>query len=138
MWETVLTVADDLIGRDLLSTFAGALLPIAFDGYLRPSEGLGLQGADVIRPRQSGARRLWAVTVAPATQPIPSKTNTFDDTVFLGSAAKKQAFMGSLLEVLVVCAGAGPLFPGLTLAKLERLVGDACRRLQLAVRFTPH
>ncbi|CAK0812001.1 unnamed protein product, partial [Prorocentrum cordatum] len=138
VWEAVLAVADDLIGRDFQSTLAGALLPVAFDGYLRPSEALGLRGADVLRPPRSGPQKLWAVTVAPATQPIPSKTNTFDDTVFLGSAAKGQGFVGSILDILLARAGPGPLFAGLTLAQLEAAVNAACRRLQLPVAFTPH
>ena len=138
VWEAVLAVADDLIGRDLQSTLAGALLPVAFDGYFRPSEALGLRGADVLRPARSGPQRMWAATVAPATQPVPSKTNTFDDTVFLGSAAKGQAFVGSILGVLLTRAGQDRLFGGLTLAQLEAAVKSACCRLQLPVAFTPH
>lgn len=138
VWEAVLAVADDLIGRDHLSTMAGALLPIAFDGYLRPSEALALRGADVLRPARTGPARLWAATVAPATQPAPSKTNTFDDTVFLGSAAKGQAFVGGLLDALKSRVGARLLFDGFSLAKLETILNAACRRLQLPVPFTPH
>jgi len=131
-------MADDLIGRDLQSTLAGALLPVAFDGYLRPSEALGLRGADVLRPARSGPQRLWAATVAPATQPIPSKTNTFDDAVLLGSAAKGQAFVGGILDALLSRAGQDKLFGGLTLAQLETIVKATCSRLQLPVTFTPH
>ncbi|CAK0827215.1 unnamed protein product [Prorocentrum cordatum] len=86
VWEEVLAVADDLMGRDLQSTLAGALPP-----------------------------RPWAATAAPATQPAPSKTNTFDDTVFLGSAAKGQGFVGNIFDVSLARAGQGPLFGGLTL-----------------------
>ena len=138
VWEAVLAVADDLIGRDLQSTLVGALLPVAFDGYLRPSEALGLRGADVLRPARSGPQRLWAATVAPATQPVPSKTNTFDDTVFLGNSAKGQAFVGGILDVLLSRAGQDKLFDRLTLAQLEATVKAACVRLQLPVTFTPH
>ena len=46
--------------------------------------------------------------------------------------------MGDLLAVLLARAGQGALFHKLSLAKLEQLVNQACRRLQLAVPFTPH
>ncbi|CAK0792870.1 unnamed protein product, partial [Prorocentrum cordatum] len=138
VWEAVLAVADDLIGRDLQSTLAGALLLVAFDGYLRPPEALSLRGADVLRPARSGPQRLRAVTVAPATQPVPSKTNAFDDTVFLGNAAKGQAFVGGIMGILLSRAGQDKPFGGLALARLEAVVKMACRRLQLPVTFTPH
>ncbi|CAK0836017.1 unnamed protein product, partial [Prorocentrum cordatum] len=133
----VLAAADDLIGRELPSTLAGALLPVAFDGYLRPPAALGLRGADILRPQRSTPQRLRAATVAPATQPIPSNTSALDDTVFLGSAAKGHGFVGGVLDVLLARAGKGQLFGGLTLAQLEAIVNAACRLLQLAVAFTP-
>ena len=76
--------------------------------------------------------------MAPATQPVHSKTNTFDDAVFLGNAAKGQGFVGGLLGALLQRAGSGLLFGGLTLAQLEAIVNAACRRLELAAPFTPH
>ncbi|CAK0873972.1 unnamed protein product [Prorocentrum cordatum] len=138
VWEAALAVACDLIGRDLQSTLAGALLLVGVDGYLRPCEALGLRGADVLRPPRSSPQRLWAAAVAPATQPVPSKTNAFDETIFLGSAATRrprgtgfqgQGFVGNILDALLARAGQGPQFGGLALAQLEAIASKACRRL---------
>ncbi|CAK0843092.1 unnamed protein product [Prorocentrum cordatum] len=86
-------------------------------------------------------QRGWATkggALPRAKQPIPSKTNTFDDTVFLGSVAKGQAFVGDILSILMSRAGQDKFFGGLTLARLEAVAKTTCRRLQLPVTFTPH
>ena len=59
------------------------MLLIAYCGYLRPSELLGIRGRQLIPPVAGAMTRTWAILLAPSYQAVPSKTQAFDESVLL-------------------------------------------------------
>ena len=58
---------------------------LRFHGYFRPGETRKLRASHVAPPTKKGhaGNRFWSVTVAPQEELLPSKAQTFDDTVQL-------------------------------------------------------
>ena len=59
------------------------MLLVAYCGYLRPAELLGLRGNQMIPPVKGSMSPSWAILLAPSYQAVPSKTQVFDESVLL-------------------------------------------------------
>ena len=128
---------------------AAAALPLQWDGYLRPSEVLGLTPADLIAPRRP--RDPWAVVVRPAPAGPdsdilfgrkPAKTGEFDGTVMVGDKVSDEQGRGWLRALLRRLAASSsrsaPLF-ALSLPQYEMLFRWGLSQLDLeALRLSPH
>ena len=137
-WEIAILMASDLAGRSLEQTLAAAAVLLIFDGYFRPGEALRLTGPCVIPPHGHGVVGQWAIQVAPSGSGRPIKTGVYDDTVIMGEAKTERQWLIPVVNELFKRAGDGALFPGLTLAALERHMRGACQRRCQGEIFTPH
>ena len=89
-WFAAVLLMDAL--RRLQRTFAleaACALYVQYDGYLRPSEVLGLSAGDVVRPAPSAGRAYAHTAViirqqSPDELAPPAKNGEFDCTVHLG------------------------------------------------------
>ncbi|CAK0893133.1 unnamed protein product [Prorocentrum cordatum] len=72
-----------------------------FAGSLRPGELLRAKVSDLVKPGASeeAALRWWPLVVAPEERMLPSKTQTFDDTVIFEPAADKLGVDASLYQL---------------------------------------
>ena len=102
---------------------AAAFLLIAFDCYLRPTEGLDLEREHVTPPRRNTNNKFWSLVIYPVGGNKPAKNQQFDCGVTAGAHGRD--WLPALLEALYKRAKPkGKLFRGLTLAKLDRLLSE--------------
>lgn len=103
-------------------------IALQLDGYLRPSECLGLDTSQVSAPQ---GRRYphWAIVIAPAEKDQTTKTGKSDDSVLLGDRQHNQ-WVGSMMKLWLSSLQEGPLFPGLTLSAYERWFREANKTLK--------
>jgi len=134
--ELVFLLVDYLlmVVRGFLGAVAAALVLVATDCYLRPSEAVGLQCGDVFSRVVEGRRR-WSITVAPICRETPAKNLQFDDGVLVGGPGREK--WGAVLDVLLAKRPANAqVFEGINLPLLERLFRDFSRAENLKV--IPH
>ena len=150
-WSALALVVEQLVKEGDDGVAAARASVLMQDGYFRPSEVLNNRRADVADVSKRGP---IAVTVTPAQprdvsergRPMPpAKTGKYDDTVLLHDAvslAAGRTKMRKLMDTLLADAGSpgsSKLFPGLTLAKFERLFASAADAAGLGeLRLTPH
>ena len=68
--------------------------------YLRPGEASNLQVRDLLRPvtDEPGGMQFWSILIAPQERGQPTKTQCFDDTLFLDGPGWIGPMLGSLGE----------------------------------------
>ena len=82
-WEATLLVADELAkSTEPVDWYISAAVLLNFDTYARPGALLKLKGSDLLPPAGPGGE--WTVTFFPSSRQQKSKTNTQDDTVYVG------------------------------------------------------
>ncbi|CAK0810785.1 unnamed protein product, partial [Prorocentrum cordatum] len=149
-WGAAVLIADRMIQQGPLGEAAAGALATSFDGYLRPSSALRINGADVHVAAGGVARghpRVTA-TIAPlhaddgAELRPRLKNNEHDMTLIFGDQASFKAGRSFVADLLVKLKGQRqphrPLFP-LTLAQYERYFNAAVAALQLhRLDVTPH
>ena len=134
LWLLAEVLASTANSEDALLT--AVLLLLAYDCYLRPSEGLALRRVDVTRPRSAAGVRDWSIVIAPPDG-APAKNKQFDCGVMPGFNGRRWAV--ALLQALYeTCGPDGRLFRGLTLARAEAAVRAARRTLDLGVSVDLH
>ena len=134
---------------------------LQFDGFLRPSEALGLTWDSVFPPRKgSTANQCWAIIVRPndtvaegsntdlaaAARQVPrappAKTGVHDNTVLFGEAASVKAgrwLIVPLLRRWYSTRGRRTHLFSLTLSRYEALLNQASRALKLhALKLCAH
>jgi integrase len=120
--------------RGRLGALAAAATLIAADGYLRPSEALGLRKEDFFCSGR-GAQQEWSVVVAPLTRAVPAKNKQFDDGYIAGG--HDRTYVKSLLKLLVPSAPLGEkIFAPLSLPHWEKMYREFSK--EEGVRMTPH
>ena len=122
--ELVWFAAHWLFGLDTVDgLLAAAFVLIAFDCYLRPSEGIDLEREHVTPPRRNTNNKVWSLVIYPVGGSKPAKNQQFDCGVTAGAHGRD--WVPLLLEALRKRAKPkGKLFRSLTLAKLDRLLSD--------------
>ena len=150
-WEAVVLLATYLAQlQDPLALDVGRALVVAFDGYLRPSEVVGIKGCDVtIVGRNSVLEyRPVSVTIAPfkaddgGLPNPPTKSGEYDDSVVFGDQASMRSGRGWICGLLAALKkrrpGARAIFT-CDLGQLESLTKFAVKTLGMeALRLTPH
>ena len=102
-------------------------LALQYDGYLRPSEVLGLTTRHIQAP--AGRRySKWGVIVAPSSLQETTKTGKSDDSVLLGDRPHN-SWLGQCLELYMKGVD-NMLFPDLNLHGFENWCKRACEVLQ--------
>ncbi len=120
--------------RGRLGALAAAATLIAADGYLRPSEALGLRKEDFFCSGR-GTQQEWSVVVAPLTRALPAKNKQFDDGFIAG--AHDRTYVKSLLKLLVPSTSLGEkVFAPLSLPHWEKMFRAFSK--EEGVRMTPH
>ena len=150
-WEAAVLIADFLARRgDPQSLDAARAVVILYDGFLRPSELLGLRCCDIhVLGRRTGARYgKVATTIRPSavddgSLPLPrTKAGDYDDTVTFGDTASASAgrgFVAPLLMALKAAKRGTQRLLSLTLPQLDQCFADAVAALGLQrLRATPH
>ena len=162
-WEVAVAVAAWLARSKLPHAMDAARRHILqFDGFLRPSEALGLTWDSVFPPwRGSTANQCWAIIARPndtvaegsntdlaaAAQQVPraapAKTGVHDNTVLFGEAASVKAGRGLIVPLLrrwyYTTRGRRTHLFSLTLSRYEALLGQAFRALKLhALKLCAH
>lgn len=124
--------------------FAGVASLVQFDTYCRPSELLSMRLCDVVRPRR--AEGCFAFIFSPQGEMPLTKTNTFDDTVILGSSCDERMWVNKVFSKYFLCrvrqigdpASESLLFD-LSLTEYERCLRAASAHLLLPTgRMLPH
>ena len=116
---------------------------LQFDAYLRPSEVCSLRWASVAAPT-TGLGTLysskWAIVIGNADLGERTKTGQSDDTVILGSPGREWVLtVLKLWHAHQSSSGSEFVFPGLTLARYEKLFRCHSKRLLHPIGFvTPH
>ena len=161
-WEVAVAVAAWLARCKLPQAMDAARCHILqFDGFLRPSEALGLTWDSVFPPRRgSTANQNWAILARPndtvaegsttdlaaAARQVPrarpAKTGVHDNTVLFGETASVKAGRGLVVPLLrkwySTRGRSTHLFP-LTLSRYEKLLGLAFDALKLkALKLCAH
>jgi len=146
-WLAVFPLVEELLNLGSTAALeAAALLPMHFDAYLRPTEGLELSVSDVILPQRWAGARFNKVSLLVRPQgdeedPRPAKNGEFDGTVVLAETAER-AGVKCIAKQLVDRARRNKqtlLFPALTLPLYEKLIATAAVAAGLgALRLTPH
>eukprot|EP00438_Fugacium_kawagutii_P019574 Skav228158 [mRNA] locus=scaffold439:19428:23715:+ [translate_table: standard] len=137
--EVIFAIASFFLDQGHLLAFHA--LCLQFDTYMRPSEALNLRQSQLLPPgpRGSTAHKTWGVMLAPQEFGTTTKTGEVDCSIMVGDVCRHWMF-----QVMAFCRrGYQPnvdsfVFPGLTLAKYERLFSQACSELNLPVTVTPH
>ena len=99
---------------------------LLYDTYLRPSECLGLT-LDHLAAPQGQRYKHWAIVVAPSALGETTKTGEVDDSVLVADLGDRDWLRQALTARVARCSG--PLFPKLTLSRLEQFCKKACRDL---------
>ena len=88
-WEASLALADWLLNKGELE--AAMYIPLAFDSYWRPSEGLALVREHILRPAKAIAKKYsrWGICFCPQEELKTTKTNVQDDSVLIGVAGRE-------------------------------------------------
>jgi hypothetical protein len=150
-WEACCLIAAWLARRAWPGDLAAArAFVVEFDGYLRPSETLGIRAIDitVLRHRASLPYGKVSVTLAPFRHddgdPVAptTKSGDYDDTVLFGDPASctaQRAFVaGVLMRAKAEAPALGRVFP-LRLFDLELKFKQAVTALKLnRLQCTPH
>ena len=105
-------------------------LVLQYDGYMRPSECLGLRAGQICPP--TGRRYShWGVILAPSELHETTKTGKSDDSILLGDLGHNQWVRECLrCWMKSVSRPNGELFPDLSLASLEHWCRHACASLK--------
>eukprot|EP00438_Fugacium_kawagutii_P033213 Skav219766 [mRNA] locus=scaffold4956:106246:106890:- [translate_table: standard] len=93
-------------------------IALQLDGYLRPSECLGLDISQ-ISPPQGKRYPHWGLVIAPSEKDQTTKTGKSDDSVLLGDRNHNR-WLGNVLKLWIGSQTDGPLFPQLSLSTYER------------------
>jgi integrase len=131
-WLAASYFAKSVGGRQGLLAAAATL--VAADGYLRPSEALGLRKEDFYRSGEGRATQ-WSVVVAPLSRAVPAKNKQFDDGYVVG--AHDRQYVRDLVEALVTTSSCNEkVFSPLELPLWEKMFRDFSKAEGLKV--TPH
>ena len=150
-WEGVVLIASWLLDQENQQDVAMArAMVVAFDGYFRPSEVLGIRGCDITIARKALLSRIPPATVrlAPSAAdrgdlPNPrTKSGSYDDTVSFGDDASTAAGRRFVVDLLTGLKKAhapnARVFP-VTLAAFEARFRDAVAALNLKMLcVSPH
>ena len=106
------------------------LILLAFDAYLRPCDVLRLRRHFFIPPQRcSGGTHQWTLVPHPAEGRIPSKSNSFDDSILVGHGRRGWLNQTTSLFLRRV-SGSGLLFP-LSEGKVRSLISQYSDKLRL-------
>ena len=136
-WPAVLVVIQCIMfvgsNKHLL---AAALLLIGYDAYLRSSDGLRLQRADVTLVSTRLARSAWVLTIAPQGGAL-AKNREHDCSITVGCGGRDWAL--ALVAALYrrTAKDSDLLFGSLQLSEVEKFRRDAVKQLQLPIRVDP-
>jgi integrase len=106
---------------------------LAVDGYLRPSETVGLRSQDFFKSGR-GCSLKWSVVVAPLTRGVPAKNKQFDDGFVVG-AYDRHHIKDFICALTRRALPKTRVFMPLTLPRWEQLCRDFCR--SEGVQLTP-
>ncbi len=150
--EAVYLMIDDMLKIDaqdargnLIALCTATTMSLQWDLAGRASETIGLTKDRVVEPQERKYPR-YAVIFHPKPTALrkrggkPSKSGTFDDTIFSGADGKSNNIHTKILKVLreQACPGESLVAP-MTLAQYEREVAECTRRLEIqALGITPH
>ena len=110
------------------------LMMVQYDGFLRPSEAVGLTVEHVVRPQ---GRRYphWGLIIAPSTLKQMTKTGKTDDSILLGDQCHNKWLRECLrlwMDKVTV-----EVFPDITLASLESFCKSTSRQLGYQTVLSP-
>ena len=112
------------------------LMMVQYDGFLRPSEAVGLTVEHVVKP-QGKRYPHWGLIIAPSTLKQMTKTGKTDDSILLGDQRHNQWLKECLR--LWMNGVVAEVFPDITLASLERFCKTASSQLGYqTVCLLPH
>lgn len=114
-------------------------MALQVDGYMRPSEVLGLRRSHVLRPALAAgpAYYHWSVVIAPQEELVTTNTGHQDDSILLGAMGDRR-WLHPLLEALLD-QNNDFLFEGLSLSTYEKHFRVASAALHVKqLRVTPH
>lgn len=142
-WAAALLVVHELLKRRAtLATLAAACYLLAFDCYHRASEPLLMDHGSIVAPVDKDFTH-WALVIARSDRDSnlhPSKTQTFDETVFVGTVNPRRRFLIDVVRLLHKMSSPDKmLFPDLTLGRYETLVREAALAAGLRhMKLSPH
>jgi hypothetical protein len=150
-WEACCLITAWLVRRGWPGDLAAArACVVCFDGYLRPSEVLGIRAIDVtvLRHKASLPYGKVSVTLAPfrhddgAPAAPTTKAGDYDDTVLFGDPASCAAQRGFVATVLMHAKAEAPSLGhvfDIRLVMFERKFNEAVKALSLnRLLCTPH
>lgn len=121
---------------------------LGFDAYARPGALLALYAEDVLAPVATDKRRRWAITFFPSTRAAGSKTNTQDDTIYVGQVIPPNSdgphwadrrWLTTLLAAYVKTRHKHGKLSDITLPELEQRMEAATKGLGFAKhKVVPH
>ena len=136
--DLIWLIATDLLDAGELD--AATALAFQADGYLRPSEAIGLSGNSVVWASAGQVARgalddKVALVIAPSEEGVPAKTGQWDETILVGE-------FGNRSWMRDVAKGAWRperLFPHLTLERYERSFRRIVKKRKIVdLGITPH